>query len=196
MKLTREFYIPKGATKLEDDKSDAVVYLYIDNKGRPHALGFCGKRQKPDFHNYFPKKPSKWFKSVDQAVADYIKSRRATLKRKADEKAELDAKRAKGQPFKVGDILVSSWGYEQTNVDYYQVVKTVGKMTVVLREIGYGQTEDTGPMQEKVMPKKDKFIGGEFRRRVNVEYSASVRIDRSSHAYLWDGKPDHRSWYH
>lgn len=28
---------------------------------------------------------------------------------------------------KVGDVLVSSWGYEQTNIDYYQVVSVTAK---------------------------------------------------------------------
>ena len=27
---------------------------------------------------------------------------------------------------KVGDVLRSSWGYDQTNVDYYEVVELVG----------------------------------------------------------------------
>jgi len=32
---------------------------------------------------------------------------------------------------KVGDIYVCSWGYEQTNIDYYQVVRVLPKSVVV-----------------------------------------------------------------
>lgn len=35
----------------------------------------------------------------------------------------------------VGDIFVSVWGYEQTNVSFYQVIETKGKKTVVVRRI-------------------------------------------------------------
>ena len=35
---------------------------------------------------------------------------------------------------KVGDILVASWGYEQTNVDFYQVVALKGKTMVTVKE--------------------------------------------------------------
>lgn len=36
---------------------------------------------------------------------------------------------------KVGDLFVSSWGYEQTNVDFFQVVKLCGKSSVRVRHV-------------------------------------------------------------
>lgn len=42
---------------------------------------------------------------------------------------------------KVGDIFYTSWGYEQTNLDFYQVVGLVGKVTVKLRKIAKDTTE-------------------------------------------------------
>ena len=33
---------------------------------------------------------------------------------------------------KQGDILVSSWGYEQTNVDFYEVVKVTAKTVTLI----------------------------------------------------------------
>ena len=36
----------------------------------------------------------------------------------------------------VGDLFYASWGYEQTNIDYFQVVALKGAHTAVLREIG------------------------------------------------------------
>lgn len=36
---------------------------------------------------------------------------------------------------RVGDIFYSSWGYEQTNVNFYEVVALKGKKTAVIREI-------------------------------------------------------------
>ena len=34
----------------------------------------------------------------------------------------------------IGTILVNRWGYEQTNVDFFQVIKVTEK-TVVIRQI-------------------------------------------------------------
>ncbi|WP_394987896.1 hypothetical protein [Scardovia wiggsiae] len=38
----------------------------------------------------------------------------------------------------VGDILVAMWGYEQTNWDYYKVIKVTAK-TVTLEELKTGK---------------------------------------------------------
>lgn len=49
---------------------------------------------------------------------------------------------------KVGDIFVSSWGFEQTNVDFFQVVALVGKCSVRVREVVPPLVEENaiGPM--------------------------------------------------
>lgn len=36
---------------------------------------------------------------------------------------------------KVGDYFMASWGYEQTNVDYFQVIALVGETSVRVREV-------------------------------------------------------------
>lgn len=36
---------------------------------------------------------------------------------------------------RVGDIFSASWGYEQTNVDFFQVIELVGKRSVRVREV-------------------------------------------------------------
>lgn len=36
---------------------------------------------------------------------------------------------------KVGDIFESSWGYEQTNVDFFQVIALVGETSVRVRQV-------------------------------------------------------------
>ncbi len=187
----REFYIPQSAQMITDDKSDAVIYVTKNSKGRPQALGFCGKRKKPDFNYNF-----KTADSLAAYVGDYVKGRRATLARKAEEKIKQAEKRAKGHSFKVGDILYSSWGYDQTNVDFYQVVALKGKTMVTLREISSRQVKATGGMSNTVEAVKDSFTGDEFSRRVDVRYGQSVNIDRCSRASAWDGKPKHSSWYH
>lgn len=49
---------------------------------------------------------------------------------------------------KVGDFFRASWGYEQTNADFFQVVALVGSSSVRVREVDPQIIEDkaTGPM--------------------------------------------------
>lgn len=93
-------------------------------------------------------------------------------------------------PAKVGDILEASWGYDQTNVDYYQVVGVKGKM-VEVREIGAKTVEGSGfshGMADMVTPAKDRFIkDSEVMRKIvrddgNNGYYA--HIDECRSAYL------------
>ena len=53
---------------------------------------------------------------------------------KAATKAEPKAKVNK-YGVKVGDLFYASWGYEQTNVDFFQVVALVGESSVRVREV-------------------------------------------------------------
>ncbi|EAT0477748.1 MULTISPECIES: hypothetical protein [Enterobacteriaceae] len=47
-----------------------------------------------------------------------------------------------GNQISLGDIFVSIWGYEQTNVHFYQVVGVAGKSTVKLREVESREVPD------------------------------------------------------
>lgn len=56
----------------------------------------------------------------------------------------------------VGDILYSSWGWEQTNIDFYQVVGLRGKHTLILRELAAASGEDSH-MTGLKRPRRDVF---------------------------------------
>ena len=80
----------------------------------------------------------------------------------------------------VGDVLCCRWGYDQTNVDYYQVTKLVGKTMVEIRKIEAHKVEDMS-MQGWSTPRCGQFIGEPLRRKAN---GSSVRINSYSYAYL------------
>jgi hypothetical protein len=100
----------------------------------------------------------------------------------------------------VGDILSASWGYDQTNVDFYQIVSVtktgarLRKVTSTIVEVGSGS--------DRVVPVKDSFESrsnassyevpftaemGAFRRVDPARDGYSVRISDSTSAYLWKG---------
>ncbi len=92
---------------------------------------------------------------------------------------------------KVGDIYVCSWGYGQTNIDYYQITQVLNA-SVKYRSIGGKRTYD-GHMNGSTVPIKDSFDGSTeqiARLRSSSDGRPSFRINSYSWAYKWDGKPD------
>lgn len=56
---------------------------------------------------------------------------------------------------RVGDMLVSSWGYDQTNIDFYQVTK-VTKSSVWIRKVR-GQVAEARQYDDLLVPVRDAF---------------------------------------
>lgn len=62
------------------------------------------------------------------------------IKRKTAKKPE-EIKR--NHNVKVGDIFYTSWGYEQTNVDFFQIIELRGASSAIVREVHLPITEET-----------------------------------------------------
>ncbi len=59
---------------------------------------------------------------------------------------------------KVGDLFCMSWGYDQTNIEFFQVVRTSAN-SVWVREIAARSVPGSqGFMCENVTPVKDSFL--------------------------------------
>ncbi len=99
---------------------------------------------------------------------------------------------------KVGDILSSSWGYDQTNVDFYKVLRFTGK-SVVIQRIESDTTEEgfmCGHSVPHVPHTASKYRGEPMTKRVNYHGNGyGVKITDYASAYLWDGQPERTSWY-
>lgn len=54
---------------------------------------------------------------------------------KAEKPAAKAAEKVNKYGVKVGDLFSASWGYEQTNVDYFQVIALCGEESVRVREV-------------------------------------------------------------
>jgi hypothetical protein len=101
----------------------------------------------------------------------------------------------------VGDIFVSSWGYDQTNIDFFEVVRLTGA-SVVVRPIGKDRIEMNGPGGNKVMPRKGAFTGQEMTKRISgVGPNGDDRgfnrpafsVNSYATAFLWDGQPEYET---
>lgn len=177
---TRESYIPAGSTPEADPNSDAVVYLYAGPGGRVAAVAFVGRGTKPRWRYTF-RSDDERRREIDRLFAE----RRPF--------AQARAERARPHTLAIGDILDCSWGYEQTNVHFYQVTRTL-PASVELREIESLQVEAAPlAMRGTCTPVRDRFIGEAKLYRADGTNSVTVR--QHVRASPWDGRPRHWSSY-
>lgn len=98
--------------------------------------------------------------------------------------------------YKVNDILVSSYGYNCTLVDFYKVVKATEK-SIWIQELGWKFTEDDGYGQAgKVVPveienNQNKIIV----KRQPSDDSSYVKVDYYKYGSLWNGQPVYYNSY-
>lgn len=132
------------------------------------------------------------FKNQEQAD-DFIKKEKASIQRKFDQyQIQLNQWGELKKGYEKGKILVSSWGYEQTNVDFYLILEKKNDF-VLIQEIGqnknYGLHDDRGT----TMPDQNKKIGEPFRKKIS-KYG-SIALASYKYCNLWDGKEEHFSNY-
>jgi hypothetical protein len=175
MKPTRASYIPDGAQARDYQDVRAVVYLY-ETSGQPAAIAFSDKSQKPRF----------WLRFRDaERREQYIAQWVARLSEIVARKREVQEKRKAFQPsLQIGDVLRCSWGYEQTNIDYFQVTEARGAY-VTIRKIA-ADSEDTLYMQGNCVPRVGAFIGEPMRKR--VQEGNRVKIYSHANAYKVEPK--------
>ncbi|OIN57144.1 hypothetical protein [Arsenicibacter rosenii] len=183
MKPTREYYLPLDAKlHLKDEFSTAVIYRYERN-GNLIGMAFRGKSQKPAWHYRF--------KSAE-AQQQYEQNFLQSVREAEEQKRKMSEQKNALHTLKEGDILYSSWGWEQTNIDFFQIIAVKSK-TLTLQEIGATSVETTGWASDRVIADPTIKIGVEFKKR--ADGFNQVTLDRCRTATRYDGKPLHRSWY-
>jgi len=96
----------------------------------------------------------------------------------------------------IGDIFYNSWGYDQTNVDFFQVVSTTTK-TITLREIKAADVNyNAYQMSGNKKAAKDQFCSNELIRKTPYLMGGQWRISFEFGAgSQWDGSPMSYSCY-
>jgi hypothetical protein len=173
----RDFHLPKemkNKPAMTPEGTDLAIWTWEEN-GVPYGIAFAGKSNKP-LWNYRFRDDSQRQHRIDETV----KSRRTVIERK---QKEMQERRDYQHPYKIGDIFDTSWGYDQTNVDFYEVVDIRGKM-LLLREVGkIVAREEHGA--DYVVPAKGHYIGGIVK---SIPRGDGIRVE-GHYGSLWDGKP-------
>ena len=188
---TTKLYLTKYAQS-NTSKYDAITYadagveiwIYTKDTGL-YAAAFPIKGKNSIWHYRFKNR-----EQLDGKIKELVDSRLARKK----EVAERKAKRLAQHSLKVGDILYASWGYDQTNIDWFKVDKLIGKSKVTLVPLGSkfaGETPEG--YDNRVLPaeqvNRNAFIADGSKNYMVNGSNNSVTLSSYAWARPWDGQP-------
>lgn len=174
---TTQRYIPEGY-ELSWDDQDLGIQIYYKEVPYCAALCFVGRAVNPTWQYRF--------RNAEQRQEEVTKTFK-NVSFRANYKAERKAKQlaaTANHGVKVGDVFRSSWGYDQTNIDYYEVIAVSGKTATVCKISQL--SESTEYLQGKCVPKPGSFIGKPFKKliqKLSETSEAHIKINRCAHAY-------------
>lgn len=186
--------------KVEDLGGWTLVYGN-NSKKQPCFLAFKPRAQKPFARFAF---------LTEAKRNDYASQQIAWIEKDIQKKAALQVLQKQydvKEHYQIGDIIYNSWGYEQTNIEFYQVVGFKGRTKIVVKAIAQIQVQDSmmsHGMACDVVPVKDNFLSGNWAK----EYTLTVKpkewapegsiCNPQSYYYFkkWDGRAMYKSWYY
>jgi hypothetical protein len=171
----------KGATKVSFKGLDAEAYLFPSQiGGKPAACFFAGNSAKPLWRYHFPNEEQRARRIAGQVEA---------LKARAESTAKRKAEASTPSKIEPGHILVTCWGYDQTNREFFKVIAKRGARTLVVQELQQVDATTAGApwMTGKALP-GEEFRKGSKPYTVRVSHGSNVKIE-GHYASVWDGRP-------
>jgi hypothetical protein len=177
----REFYT-NGYALMPIPECDCI----IGRKGLT-AMAIQGTAARPTWHYIF-----KTSERMEKYISEYLDGRKKSQERKT-KKAEVN----KNIDVKIGDVFCYSWGYDQTNIDFYVVTAINGRMAT-FQECSHIESDYySHGMACNVQPNTSKLYGEPFKKILKATEQGKIYI---SFNYGWCEKVDplakhYKSWY-
>lgn len=146
------------------------------------------------------------FNNLDSAMS-YIHTFIANVKKAISDKQKIKQQKKElnkdlnaADYFNLNDIIVNTWGWEQSNVNFYKVT-SIGKKTIDIQEVGQitvdGSIGNSG-MSCDVMPNEQVLLQSKYRLRVKKSISGQIQLSNPQNYYYmhkWDGRAQYKSSY-
>jgi hypothetical protein len=196
-------YIPRESIPLTDQRvPGAVAYCYKTVRGDPAAIAYtAGAKKNHAFNVAFRDtiRRSLYIQNWFNNLADH----------EAAKQERRDSAKTWHHGYQPGDILNGSWGYDQTNQEFYQVMEvSATSNSIVIREITHNLVSSERDMSGQVTPNKDQFNNDPPRRVMaqrphnglgKGDFHINVHGGRDDGFRIfldeWNGKPVYESWY-
>ena len=179
------------------------IELYFERKPEQKIINLL-KEAKFRWHNLkkcWYAKDNKNNSDLVNKVFNYINGNDSNLNIKEKAQNELN--------IKVGDVFYTSWGYEQTNINFFEVIALKGKTQVVIQEVNLKLKEESGvsgmsrdvsfnknettPVEHSVFIKDNKK--GMTKKVSGTKESPYLSMEFSN-AHLYKGQKLYESWYY
>jgi hypothetical protein len=160
-----------------------------DVAGAPYAKAWSGKARKPYAYYRFRSAEHRAQWVAQQQAKEDARQEGKTARKRAQQ--ESKAKQRAG--FAVGTVLHYSWGYDQTNCEFYVVTERTGAATCVIQECGSVMVPGSeGFMCCKLWPDPARLMGAPLRKvigpyGIRMAHGSARPIDADSEHYS--------SWY-
>ena len=174
-----ESQIAKGQVILSETESGATLTVWEDGSIYAALVTRLGKVSWYRFGSAHAAEA--WGR---QALGQIAAAEAEKVRRKEVRKDHRTSLRA-------GDILVSTWGYDQTNVDFYVITKIAGKSTAEIQKIGASKVYSDS-LSGYATPNPEVSYEKPFRVRVSPSETVKIKFCR---ARKWDGRPEFFSEY-
>lgn len=140
-------WVPKDSRLIEHALGVCYVQDTTNGPSQTPAFTVCAYRGTAGKSSFYER--YRTAEARDKRVAQFF----ADLEAHEQMLNERKAERSKPHTLQVGDVITNSWGYDQTNVDMYQVVKATANF-VWLQPIAGEMVPDEGcgPMSGRVRP--------------------------------------------
>jgi hypothetical protein len=166
---------PSLLTETLTDQFGIEVYYNVEHFT---AIFYAGKSSKSWWYNKFMTLEDmlkRIYSTIDKIIErEQEKIDKANRQREAMKKFEAK------DFFKVGDIVRNSWGWEQTNIDYFQVTEVLGKK-IRVSEIRAEIVEAVGSMSANVKALRDCFVndGDSYLLSLKADVNCSNNVSTS-----------------
>lgn len=158
-----------------------------------------------------------WYAKENENTLSIAHSVIKYINKETDELPKIDAKKVVTKTvenelgIKVGDIFEMSWGYEQTNVDFFQVVALKGKTQVIIKEVvlkekeeeymPHGMARDASFDITQAVPVKHSIFvkdneKGMIKKVLGTKERPYLNMASYANAYKYKGEKLYESWYY
>ncbi len=163
---------------IKDDLNDLEIFANIS---KMVACCHTPKTKKPFWHYRF-KDLKQMDDTIKRAIESRISQKQSVIKRRKE--------RSQGHDYKIGDFISCSWGYDQTNVDFFKVVALRGKQTIEIVKVQKEYTEQNGVYGNKVIPTR---IEKSLPMTKRVGQNNSIALYGFTYGRKWDGVPQYET---
>jgi len=165
--------------------------VYPHKDAHHHVKLWRGKQSKP-FYDFLVGS-----NRVEEVIAEYVDVEVRSAEYAAERKAEAKQKAEKNyEGYTVGTLIHGSWGYDQTNCEFYEIVERPTGSYAVIREIASKVVAGSeGFMSCELRPIAGEYIGEPVRKKIT---SYGIGEPRYGHCKLTPTEPDtshYSSWY-